>query len=108
MSQKRLFRIDGQVEWMFWFDTPGDQWLAVCPALNLNAYGSTYQDMVNCMHEAAQLLWEDLLEEGDFEQFLQEQGWTFTAVQEYYSREGKRVDLPYTLRRRGVGEEIYA
>ena len=104
-----LLRIDGQVEWRFWFDMPGDQWLAVCPALNLNAYGATCEDMVECMHAATQMLWDDLLKENDFNRFLRERGWTAVAVRgaPLETPAAQRVDLPYTMRK-GVGEEIHA
>lgn len=87
------------IEWYSKFDDEGNQWLAVCPSLNLNAWGDTYEEMVECAHEATGLLWEDLLDEGDFDEFLRERGWTTVSG---YSSDGvrasdARVDTPYTM-----------
>ena len=109
---KGVLRIDGQVEWICWFDAPGDQWLAVCPALNLNAFGATCEDRVECLQAVTRMLWADLLEEGDFDQSLRERGWSAPDMQGYpkdkpASAVGRHVDLPHTMKK-GVLEEIHA
>ena len=95
----RVVRIDTTIEWYSKFDAEASQWLAVCPSLNLSAWGETYAEMVECAHEATGLLWEDLLEEGDFDQFLRERGWN--AGQGYSPQDGEapkaRIDVPYTM-----------
>ena len=99
MSKQGVVRIDGRVEWHSKFDTEGSQWLAVCPSLNLNAWGDTYEEMVECAHTVTRLLWDDLVEAGDFDEFLHERGWT---AKEGYTSHGvkaskARVDVPYTM-----------
>ena len=94
-----LFRIRNHVEWFSQFDVEGNQWLAVCPSLNLNAYGDTYADMVECAQAVTQALWEALLDEGDLEEFLRERKLTAEKrlVSEAARQPRPRVDLPYRL-----------
>lgn len=95
-----VFQIRDHVEWFSQFDNEGNQWLAVCPSLNLNAYGDTYADMVECAQSVTQSLWEVLLEDGDLEEFLCARGMIVETRKLPPATGGEprpRVDLPYRL-----------
>ena len=74
-----LYRINATVGWLINHDPEDELWIAVCPSLNLNADGTTREELDSCMAEAVHLLFTDLHESGEFHEFLQEQGWTASS-----------------------------
>lgn len=77
VAKKRvqIVRIEGRIFWLARQDKLTGQWLGVCPPLNLNASGDTYQELQAVANEAMKLLFEDLMEEGDLGRFLQKNSW---------------------------------
>jgi len=74
-----LYRIDATINWQVAHDPQDGLWLAVCPSLNLNANGMTREELESGMAEVVRLLFTDLHEDGEFDQFLTNRGWSATA-----------------------------
>jgi len=52
----------------------GELWMAVCDRLGLVATGEDFPEMVACVTEVMESLFQDLLDEGDMEGFMQDRG----------------------------------
>ena len=72
------YRIHAEINWIIGHDSQDGLWIAVCDSLNLNADGTTREELDSCMEESVRLLFTDLYESGEFDQFLRNQGWTAT------------------------------
>lgn len=72
----QVVHINAKIRWAFSQDAASGQWIGVCPPLNLNALGDTYQEALSMANEATILLFEDLLEESELDGYLERQGWT--------------------------------
>lgn len=70
-----LVRIHGRVPWLTHFNRSTGEWLGVCIPLNLNASGETFQEMQSIAYEAMSLLFDDLVETGEFDAFLRANSW---------------------------------
>lgn len=95
--KKETIRIRAEVAWRV-FDSPGSgRWVADCPQLSLIAEGETFADLLETMRQALDLLFEDLIEEGDFNEFLSGRGWSLEKA----PAPGKkfRVDIPFSWHR---------
>lgn len=71
-----LVQLNGQVQWKWWVDPLSGGYVAECTPLKLTAAGETLSELDQDMHGALDDLFGYLLEEGELEQFLLEQGWT--------------------------------
>lgn len=72
----QLVRIHARVPWITHFNQITGEWLGACIPLNLNAAGETYEEMQSVAYETMSLLFEDLIETGEFDEFLRRNGWT--------------------------------
>jgi predicted RNase H-like HicB family nuclease len=74
--EPQLVRVQAKVPWLFHFNPKEEEWIAICPLLNLNAAGRTIEELQSVANEATQLLFEDLLESSELEAFLRRNGWS--------------------------------
>lgn len=96
MSASPSVLIQGKATWVFERDHESDTWVAVCPALNLNACGDTFQEAQEMANEAIQLLFQSLFEADELEAFLRRNGWTVQSP--LPARNGRPFfDLPYAV-----------
>lgn len=73
-------QIQGQIFWIAHQDQATGQWISVCPPLNLNAVGDTYDELQVSANEAMALLFLDLLESGDLVAFLRKNNWKMVGT----------------------------
>ncbi len=92
-----IVKIAANVNWEIAQDPDSGLWIGVCDALRLNADGETFQELQECMSEAMELLFLDLYEEGDLEEFLHDHGWTMQEPATAAPAASRpRFDVPYT------------
>lgn len=75
-----------------WIAFPGDEqgWIATCEPLGLMLDGSSLDELHSLIPETMNLLFADLIEDGDLEKFLIERGWNEsdgTVVREAHRQE---------------------
>jgi predicted RNase H-like HicB family nuclease len=68
------------IAWAGYQDPKTGTWIGVCQALNLNAVGDTFAELQACANEAMDLLFTDLLEDGELDAFLRRNGWSLKAA----------------------------
>ena len=100
-----LIRISTRVPWLVTQDHGDGHWFGVCPPLNLNAAGDTWDDFVDCMKESIGLLLQNLLKHGELESFLKRQGWA-TATPLPPPGTKARFDVPWEISHRNRIEEF--
>lgn len=71
--------VDGQVQWRV-TKTDTDRWLAVCDPFGLCMEANSLDDLHANINETIQLLFEDLFEDGELEEFLTARGWTAKPI----------------------------
>lgn len=72
----QVVQIKAQLAWHAYRDPDTNTWIGTCKPLNLNAVGETFDELQACANEAMGLLFADLVETGEFAQFLKRNGWT--------------------------------
>jgi len=55
-ARPTLVHIQAEITWQMARDPSGTTWIGVCPALNLNARGDTWGDVLDRANDATQLL----------------------------------------------------
>ncbi len=68
-------RVNAKVQWTV-TKTAAGNFVAVCEPLGIAMEGSSLDDLYANISEAIQLVLNDLLREGELDQFLKERGWT--------------------------------
>lgn len=102
-----IVQIQAQILWEVHHDPESNKWIGVCRMLNLNAVGDTWGEFVECANEAMQLLFEDLFEDGELEEFLRLNGWhPQTPLPARGTR--TRFDIPFDWERKARYEELLA
>lgn len=95
--------VDGTVSWRYAFDPASETWVGICDALNLNAVGDTYAELVEGMNDAVRGLLQDLLEDGDLADFMRARGWRMVGPSPA-AQQRVRFDLPFDTLRSNVAE----
>lgn len=88
-----LIRIDALVPCRAIQGTTG-RWVGICDPLNITVEGDTWTEMKALTAEAIDLLLADLLETGELDRFLRDQGWTPSHPP--VAADEPRFDLPFT------------
>lgn len=73
-----VVRIQGEAPWVVWYDQASQHFVGRCDPLSLTASGASQADLFAELAEAIQLLFVDLLETGDLDDFLRARHWTRT------------------------------
>lgn len=100
------YRIDANINWLVAHDPQDDLWIAVCPSLNLNADGMTREELDSCMAEVVHLLFADLHESGEFDEFLQDHGWTASLGTGESSSGRATFSVPFQITEKDSVEEL--
>lgn len=89
-------RIEAQIEWRFSRDRHSDHWIAVCTALGQTVSAETWAELNANIAETLDLLFHDLFETGELEDFLKSHGWYMTKSQPDPSK-NVRFDVPWQM-----------
>lgn len=103
-KQVATVQIEANLNWEMTQDAETRTWVGRCSALNLNASGDTYFELLEAAAEAMQLLFQDLFEDDELDRFLRRNGWVPSmSVSREPGKRTPRFDVPFTTQRREVG-----
>ena len=54
---------------------PKGRWVGMCDDLDIVVEADNLEELISMFQESVELLFEDLMEKGDLDQFLSEKGW---------------------------------
>lgn len=74
MADQNVVRIDGSVGWKIQ-QTDSGRWVGVCDALELTVQSDTWVEMMEVINEGLEMIFQDLIETDEFDQFLADRGW---------------------------------
>ena len=83
------------IAWRIVADRTGD-YVAVCDSLGLTVTAETKGELHANIDEALQLLMDDVIADGELEQFLTDQGWSIKGSSDV-PIEGAKFDIPWEL-----------
>ena len=91
------FKIGAEIQW--YIREYDDCWVAKCEPLKLVAEADTIDELKEIIAETLATLFEDLIRDGDLEDFLQEVGWTKMTTLPKIKREdlehGMQLRVPF-------------
>ena len=93
-SKERVIRIEGRIEWKI-DSTESGPWVGFCDALKLTAQADTWGELMQDIEWAMGSVFEDLLETGDLERFLEERGWGATIPENHRKLKKVTFDVPF-------------
>ena len=67
-------RIDASLPYKVWQAQSG-VWIGVCDALQVTVQADTWAELMEAIIDGLEMIFQDLLNSGELEQFLAEQGW---------------------------------
>ena len=88
--------IDFSPRWETFHDPESKKWYGVCPQLRLNASGRTHSDLLRCIEDVLRLLVIDLIEENDFEEFMEARGVAANTIP-VPTKAPKKLDIPFEI-----------
>ena len=86
-------RVECEIEWMITQSESGP-WVGFCDALKLTAQADTWRGLMQDIAWAMESVFEDLLETGNLQKFLEERGWEATIPDRRDSQKVK-FDIPF-------------
>lgn len=87
-----VVRIKGSLHCKVWQSEKG-VWICVCDAPRMTMQANTWAEMMEAIHEGLEMALQDFIETGDFQQFLDEQGWEVEGAFEVGPE--TEFDLPF-------------
>ena len=96
-NMRKIIRIqvDGQVQWQV-CKTDTGHWVAMCEPFGLTMEGESLDELYDNIGESVQLLFEDLLDDGELDSFLKARGWTAQPL-EVEKDGGVEFAVPFEL-----------
>ena len=75
----KLIRIDTNLAWRAEQGLKSNRWVGFCDALGITTEADTLDELHSLIPEAIHILMVDLVEDGDFDEFLNDRGWTSSS-----------------------------
>ncbi len=91
-----MIQIEAQIAWRC-RRADGDRWLAVSEPLGLIIQSEKYSELAEDIGDALDLLFADLLDSGELDQFLAKRGWHRAAGPLPKRAEEAKFDVPFEL-----------
>ncbi|KKM70313.1 hypothetical protein LCGC14_1442010 [marine sediment metagenome] len=101
-----VVKIEANIQWKMHRDPETHTFTGVCEALHLNAVGDTWKEFQECANEAMELLFVDLFEDGELEQFLRINGWQLLTPLPARGQPEPQFDVPFSLDRTASVEDL--
>jgi predicted RNase H-like HicB family nuclease len=94
MSGERVLikGMEGNLSYRVWQNGRG-LWIGVCDALQITTQADTWPEMVDAIQEDLDMIFQDLVDDGELEQFLADRGWFASGPYD----EGTKLDVPFGL-----------
>ena len=103
MEIPQIVHVKGNLEWVTVEDN--GYWIGICEPLDLTLQANTYAELMEDIGLALDALLKELISTGDFDRFMQSNGWTI--IEGTY--EGvEHFDVPYDVTRRQVNDPTRA
>lgn len=94
--------VGAQLVWKVEQDPSTRSWIGQCDAIRQTALGDSFNDLVhNSIRNLMQELFNDLLSEGELEDFLRQQGWRLIGESKPVPQQRYEFDVPFQLERAG-------
>ena len=94
-----VLHIQAKIQWKAFRDPSSKIWVAVCQPLKLTVQGETWGALMECINDTLNLLFNALMESGDFEKFLRKHGWK--KLNELPPKSSRvKFDVPFDVQRR--------
>ena len=91
MSTNRVL-IVAELNYRVWRNERG-LWIGVCDALQITTQAGTWPEMVDVIQEDLDMIFQDLIDDGELEQFLADRGWSASGSFD----EDTRFEVPFNL-----------
>jgi predicted RNase H-like HicB family nuclease len=89
--------IQGSLPWAVQ-ETREKNWVAVCQPLGLSVEGADREELMASIDESIQMIFTDLLESGELEDFLRSHGWKLQVpVRELRAMKNPHFEVPMEL-----------
>lgn len=97
MSSPVTVRLQSQLQWHATKSPSSGRWIGVCHAMNLSVEADSLDELHNLIHETLQLVFLDLLEDNELDQFLRERGWRAANLPTQHVGRDVEFDVPWEL-----------
>ena len=87
-----IVRIKGQLDCKVWQSESG-AWIAVCDNPELTVQADTWAEMMESIHEGLEMVFHELMNTGEFDQFLADRGWVVEEPRDIGT--DTEFDLPF-------------
>lgn len=92
-----IVQVQGQVQWEFHKDQASGRWIAVCKPLAITIEADTHTELRENIEDTLRLFMRSMFEDGEFERFLRDHGWTAANVPRNIAPRDIRFDVPIEL-----------
>ena len=90
-------QLKSRLQWLARQSETSDRWIGVCDSMNLAMEADSLDELHSVIAEAIHVLLIDLLEDDEFDAFLQERGWTATGIPRGPVNRDVEFDVPWEL-----------
>lgn len=94
----RIVRLNiKNLKWDLLRDHETCNWVAVCDQLGITISGETFAELQECIGEALDALFKDLLADNELDDFFRERGWSLQSPVSPSDIPSLKFDIPWFL-----------
>lgn len=97
MSNPVIVRLQSQLQWRATKIPASGRWIGICDAMSLSMEADSLDELHSLINETLQLVFIDLLEDNELDQFLQERGWQAVNLPTQHDGGDIEFDVPWEL-----------
>ena len=90
-------QLQSQLQWHARKSPSSGRWIGVCDSMNLSMEADSLDELHSLIHETLQLMFTDLLEDNELDQFLSERGWQAANLPIQHVGPAVEFDVPWEL-----------
>jgi len=94
---KIIIQIQANIVWEIRQDVASRQYLAVCHPLKLTVQGETWSALVESISETLDAVFEDLMDTGELDRFLEDHGWRMQGQLPQRHKRNVRFNIPWGI-----------
>lgn len=97
MRKATRIHIEAEIPWRI-TRSPRGFWVGVCDALNLTVQSETWKHLMEDIGTSIDMVFDDLVENDNLEQFLERKGWSISMAEEGTApaaSQESRFDIPF-------------
>jgi hypothetical protein len=104
MSTMTTVHIEAALQWRARPTAGGSRWMAECDAVDLAMEASSLDELHSVIAEALHLMFLDLLEDDELDQFLRDKGWKAAGLPGRSHTDNVEFDVPFELIAQGASK----